>query len=679
MESPPVVRRSLLEQRIERAALPAAPALRAAADRARALSPALASCRGRRARGLFPRSRARYRPWRRATRCGGLSAFRPPGELRCSFRWRTRSASCRGSSWRSSGWRRDEEPASALGRCSPRSPRLQLLAGHPETAFFTALACGIYLLVRGCEGPASRRLGESRLGLVGRPPALGRRAGAACLHRRSDRALARSGRRRRDRSFRRSSPSGCASCCRTPSARRPTAPSGAPSCSCRRPSMPAHSRCHSPSLLSGVAASGWSTRSAPARGGRDGRRLPARAYHFPGVRELLLATPVVQKMLHHYLLLGVELGLALLAGAGLERWLAGDGRGLLFGALLPLAGLAFGWAAFHDDWSARGQITAEAGATVAGARPAAPRSRRDSALPPARRRRLAPLVVLLTLGRSRLGARRHQPGTAGRTSSTRARRRSTSSPRSRNGSRRSATRCVPTRRWSSGSSTCAVTTRSSCHATRRSTATSWRRRTRPSSARSSTGIRRGSTGSACAGCSRRPASAPPIAAWRVAYAGSDATVFDRGAAQPLVRREDGSPPPQVLSRISRQVGDRLARRGRRERPSGHRRDLGRRLARDPRRPRARRRDGGRPFPRRAAGAGAGAARRQLPAAGIRSGPRLEIVVPLLGLAVALALARCSAAWRSGRRVALLRHSGSRAGSYLKRGRPLWIPSALASR
>ena len=29
---------------------------------------------------------------------------------------------------------------------------LQLFAGHPETAFFTALACGIYLLVRGCEG-----------------------------------------------------------------------------------------------------------------------------------------------------------------------------------------------------------------------------------------------------------------------------------------------------------------------------------------------------------------------------------------------------------------------------------------------------------------------------------------------------------------------------------------------
>jgi hypothetical protein len=37
----------------------------------------------------------------------------------------------------------------------------------------------------------------------------------------------------------------------------------------------------------------------------------------------LLGLPVVQKMLHHYLLLGVELGLALLAGAGLERWLAG--------------------------------------------------------------------------------------------------------------------------------------------------------------------------------------------------------------------------------------------------------------------------------------------------------------------------------------------------------------------
>ena len=35
--------------------------------------------------------------------------------------------------------------------------------------------------------------------------------------------------------------------------------------------------------------------------------------------------------------------------------------------------------------------------------------------------------------------------------------------------------------------------------------------------------------------------------------------------------------------------------------------------------------------------------------------------------------------RASSEVALLRHSGSRAGSYLKRGRPLWIPSALASR
>ncbi|MEO8275490.1 MAG: YfhO family protein [Thermoanaerobaculia bacterium] len=88
------------------------------------------------------------------------------------------------------------------------------------------------------------------------------------------------------------------------------------------------------------------------------------SYHFPGFRELLFATPIVQKMLHHYLLLGVELGLALLAGAGLERWLAGEGRGLVAGALLPLLAVVAGWAAFRDDWQVRGQTSTELAATA---------------------------------------------------------------------------------------------------------------------------------------------------------------------------------------------------------------------------------------------------------------------------------------------------------------------------
>ena len=45
-----------------------------------------------------------------------------------------------------------------------------------------------------------------------------------------------------------------------------------------------------------------------------------------------------------------------------------------------------------------------------------------------------------------------------------------------------------------------------------------------------------------------PGSAAPVASWGVAYAGADATVFDRGVSQPLVHYENGSSPPQVLSR-----------------------------------------------------------------------------------------------------------------------------------
>ena len=45
-----------------------------------------------------------------------------------------------------------------------------------------------------------------------------------------------------------------------------------------------------------------------------------------------------------------------------------------------------------------------------------------------------------------------------------------------------------------------------------------------------------------------PSGSPPVATWKVAYAGIDATVFDRGAPQPIVRFEDGAPPPQTLAR-----------------------------------------------------------------------------------------------------------------------------------
>jgi hypothetical protein len=94
----------------------------------------------------------------------------------------------------------------------------------------------------------------------------------------------------------------------------------------------------------------------------------AAAYHWPGVREALSALPVLGRALHHRLLFGVELGLALLAGAGCDRWLAGGGRGLLAGAAAAVLLLASAWGLYAGDWAARGltggQIAWTAGAAV---------------------------------------------------------------------------------------------------------------------------------------------------------------------------------------------------------------------------------------------------------------------------------------------------------------------------
>lgn len=67
------------------------------------------------------------------------------------------------------------------------------------------------------------------------------------------------------------------------------------------------------------------------------------AYHMPGVREVLGALPVLGKAAHHRLIFGIELGLALLAGAGCDRWLAGKGRGIVAGAALVFLLLGAAW------------------------------------------------------------------------------------------------------------------------------------------------------------------------------------------------------------------------------------------------------------------------------------------------------------------------------------------------
>ncbi|MEO7793365.1 MAG: YfhO family protein, partial [Thermoanaerobaculia bacterium] len=270
------------------------------------------------------------------------------------------------------------------------------------------------------------------------------------------------------------------------------------------------------------------------------------SYHFPGVRELLLATPVVQKMLHHYLLLGVELGLALLAGAGLERWLAGERRGLLLGALLPLAGLAFGWAAFHDDWSAHGQIPEELAATgLAIALPLLVLA--GLALSPVWRRRLAPLVVLLALtdlAWAHAGINPALPagdlyrrtpaidflaaqperiaavGTALRPNAAMVF--GLFDVRGDDSLKLSRYEAVYGPELASP------------HPTYFRPIENWQ----------SPWLDRFGVRWVLAG----PASLPPVAQWRVAYAGADATVFDRGEPQPIVRFENGSQPPRILSR-----------------------------------------------------------------------------------------------------------------------------------
>jgi hypothetical protein len=84
------------------------------------------------------------------------------------------------------------------------------------------------------------------------------------------------------------------------------------------------------------------------------------AYQLPGARQLMEALPLVRRGLYHYIKLGLELGLALLAAAGLESWLAGRRRALLAGAVALLATLAAAWARFGADWNSRGLIPAEA-------------------------------------------------------------------------------------------------------------------------------------------------------------------------------------------------------------------------------------------------------------------------------------------------------------------------------
>ncbi len=74
------------------------------------------------------------------------------------------------------------------------------------------------------------------------------------------------------------------------------------------------------------------------------------AYQIPGVRDLLLALPVVGSMLHHRLLFAVDLSLGLLAAAGLDAWCRGSRRPVAEGCIGVAILLAAAWLSFAPQW-----------------------------------------------------------------------------------------------------------------------------------------------------------------------------------------------------------------------------------------------------------------------------------------------------------------------------------------
>ncbi len=227
---------------------------------------------------------------------------------------------------------------------------LGLLAGHPETAVFTALLAGVYLLARGVDS--------------GRPgPAwgayLGGWAGGALLAApqilplflnllESGKWLA-----------------------------HPSAPAPAPGVV-----LALWSRLLLPDGLGDAAVESWwgpyndiataiyvggiplalALAALPAAA-RD-RRLRALAlvgvvalagaYHLPGARQLLLVTPVVGRAIHHYLKFGLELALVLLAVRGAMEWVERPGRRLAISAGALALALGLSWWALGAEWVRRG-------------------------------------------------------------------------------------------------------------------------------------------------------------------------------------------------------------------------------------------------------------------------------------------------------------------------------------
>ncbi|HEV8583014.1 MAG TPA: YfhO family protein, partial [Thermoanaerobaculia bacterium] len=235
---------------------------------------------------------------------------------------------------------------------------LQLLGGHPETPVFTALLAGVYLLARGCDRPLAA-WGRFIAGWMAAA------AIAAVQILPLFRTLTASGKW-------------------LETARGAPAPLRVVAAFLLRLILPdlfgnpaagtwwgpynfAATAIYAGALTLPLAAAGL----AAVRGDRRWRAVAVMtlfalmaAYYLFGMRHVLLALPVINRGLHHYLKLGLELGLALLAAAGCDRWLAGKGRGLMAGAGLTLGLLAVAWWRFGAEWEQRGLLGNEAAWTA---------------------------------------------------------------------------------------------------------------------------------------------------------------------------------------------------------------------------------------------------------------------------------------------------------------------------
>lgn len=119
------------------------------------------------------------------------------------------------------------------------------------------------------------------------------------------------------------------------------------------------------------------------------------AYHLPGLWDLVIRLPVLERVAQHRLIFGMELSLALLAAAGLDRLLQGRGRGLLIGSGLVVLLLGLTWLLFAEDWRREGLVASQLLWTLGVASLAGLAAAAVTLLPSRRRGLLAVLVPAL--------------------------------------------------------------------------------------------------------------------------------------------------------------------------------------------------------------------------------------------------------------------------------------------